>query len=40
MKNAGCYFATKEEKETLQEVIFVAGDDGKYPPKISGGTDG
>ena len=38
MKNAGCYFATKEEKEKLQEVIFVAGDDGKY--KLNGKIPG
>jgi len=38
MKNAGCYFATKEEKEKLQEVIFVTGDDGKY--KLNGKIPG
>jgi acetaldehyde dehydrogenase/alcohol dehydrogenase len=38
MKNAGCYFATKEEKEKLQDVIFVKGDDGNY--KLNGKIPG
>ncbi len=38
MKNAGCYFATKEEKEKLQEVIFTKGDNGDY--KLNGKIPG
>lgn len=30
MKDAGCYFASKEQKEKLQEVIFDRGEDGKF----------
>ena len=30
MKAAGCYFATKEEKEKLKEVIFDKAEDGSY----------
>lgn len=38
MKNAGCYFATKEEKEKLQEVIFLKTENGTY--KLNGKIPG
>ena len=38
MKEAGCYFATKEEKEKLQEVIFQPLEEGGY--KLNGKIPG
>ncbi len=38
MKKAGCYFATKEEKEKLQKVIFDIKEDGSF--KLDGKIPG